>query len=570
MLTLSNKLLTAVIFLFFLLINASGQEAGDDILTLVRDYGQAEVVIDYPGYDALSQLATQYSVSSCDGKTAILSLSPLTAPVFVRSGMQYKIIIPESTKSNITASSADEAMQWRSYPTWKHYDTIMHRLADRWPDVCVLDTIGFSVLGRAILALRITGNPASEEDEPAVMLSASIHGDELAGFVLLMRLAEHLASGSNDGGLLQRLTSELDIYINPLSNPDGMYRNGDTIINPVRTNHNGYDINRNFPDPEVSSPPLLQPETVAMIAYMREKHFVLSANLHAGAEVVNYPWDKWTRQHADDQWFNAVSRRYADTVHLNALPGYLTFLDNGVTRGSVWYSIRGGRQDYITYELGGREVTMELDDTKQTPATQLESLWNFNRRSLLRYLEEALYGVSGTVTDAETGLPVAAGIFAPGHDADSSHVYSDTLTGRFYRFLSPGIHTLTVASPGYKTYTAENVNVIWSQRTELNVELTPADTFPVPPLSDLLIYPVPSSGRVRIIPPETVSGNVIVRVTSTGGALVASFTTVSVPGIPINEDFGFLGDGVYIVSVQKLPLGPAVRGKLIVNKFPPL
>jgi hypothetical protein len=566
---LSNKLLTAAILLLILRVNASAQEAGDDILALVRNYGQAEVVIDYPGYDALSQLATQYSVSSCDGRTALLSLSPLTAPVFVRAGIKYKIIIPESSKSALTASSADEAMQWHSYPTWKHYDTIMHRLADRWPDVCVLDTIGFSVLGRAILALRITDNPASEEDEPAVMLTASIHGDELGGFVLLMRLAEHLASGSIDGGLRQRLTSGLDIYINPLSNPDGTYRDGDTIINPVRTNSNGYDINRNFPDPEVSSPPPLQPETVAMMSYMREKHFVLSANLHAGAEVVNYPWDKWTRPHADDQWFNEVSRRYADTVHLNALPGYLTFLDNGVTRGSVWYLIRGGRQDYITYELGGREVTMELDDTKQTPATQLESLWNFNRRSLLRYLEEALYGVSGIVTDAETGLPVAAKIFATGHDADSSHVYSDTITGRFYRFLSPGLHSLAITSPGYETYTATNINVIWDQRTELNVELVPADTLPVTPLSGLLIYPVPSSGRVRIIAPETLSGNVSVRVTSISGVLVASFTAVSLPGIPINTDFSFLGDGVYIVSVQKMPLGPAVRGKLIVNKFTP-
>lgn len=563
------KLLTTAIFLLILRVNVSAQEAGDNILTLVRDYGQAEVIIDYPGYDALSRLATQYSVSSCDGKTAILSLSSLTAPVFVRSAIKYKVILPETTKDNYTASSADEAMQWNSYPTWKHYDTIMHRLADRWPDVCVLDTIGFSVLGRAILALRITDNPGSQEDEPAVMLSASIHGDELGGFVLLMRLAETLASGSNDGGLLQRLTSGLDIFINPLSNPDGMYRNGDTIINPVRTNHNGYDINRNFPDPEVSSAPPLQPETVAMMAYMHEKHFVLSANIHAGAEVVNYPWDKWTRPHADDQWFNEVSRRYADTVHRNAIPGYLTFLDNGVTRGSVWYLIRGGRQDYITYELGGREVTLELDDIKQTPATQLESLWNYNRRSLLRYLEEALYGVSGTVTDAETGLPVAAKIFAPGHDADSSYVYSDTLTGRFYRFLTPGIHTLTVSSPGYKTFRAENVSVIWNQRTDLNVELTPADTLPVPPLSGLLIYPVPTSGRVKVIPPETVSGNVTVRVTSIGGALVASFPTVSVQGIPINMDFSFLGDGVYIVSVQKIPLGPAVRGKLIVNKFMP-
>ncbi|MCK7539275.1 MAG: succinylglutamate desuccinylase/aspartoacylase family protein [Marinilabiliales bacterium] len=52
-------------------------------------------------------------------------------------------------------------------------------------------------MDRAVLALKISDNPAADEQEPAVMLSASIHGDELAGFVLLMRLAEYLASESS-------------------------------------------------------------------------------------------------------------------------------------------------------------------------------------------------------------------------------------------------------------------------------------------------------------------------------------------------------------------------------------
>ena len=46
-------------------------------------------------------------------------------------------------------------------------------------------------------------------------------------------------------------------------------------------------------------------------------------------------------------------------------------LDNGVTRGAVWYIIYGGRQDYVTYGLQGREVTIELDDQSVTPAAQL-------------------------------------------------------------------------------------------------------------------------------------------------------------------------------------------------------
>ncbi len=425
---------------------------GDDIREAIARFGQAEVLIAYPGYDAMSRLATRFSVSSCDGRVALLTLSPLTVSDFISSFIEYKIQLPEETKGFFTASSVAEAMLWQSYPTWKHYDTIMHKIASRWPGVCLLDTIGFSVTGRPVLALKISDNPVADEKEPAVMLSAAIHGDELAGFVVLMRLAEYLASESSNGGLAETLTTGLEIWINPLANPDGMYRDGDTIIYPVRTNSNGYDLNRNFPDPAAATPPPLQKETRDMISFMEKNRFALSVNLHAGSEVVNYPWDRWTRLHADDDWFNDISRRYADTVHIYADQGYMSFLDNGVTRGSLWYLITGGRQDFITYSFGGREVTIEIDETKQTPGSNLEAMWNWNSRSLLHYIEEALYGVRGTVTDALTGTPLCAKIFIAGHDSDSSHVYSDTLTGEFRRYLAPGAYNLTFTCPGYISY----------------------------------------------------------------------------------------------------------------------
>jgi hypothetical protein len=542
--------------------------AGDDVREAVTLRGQAEVEINYPGFDAMTRLASRFPVSSCDGVTARLCLSQRDTEEFIAAGIPYKLIIPESHKAFFTASSAAEAMLWQSYPTWKQYDTIMHKIAERWPEVCRLDTVGLSVMGRAVLALRISDNPGIDEPEPAVMLSSTIHGDETAGFIMLMRLAEYLASGSDGGGLASELVSGLEIWINPLANPDGMYRNSDTMTYPVRANSNGYDLNRNFPDPAASPPPPLQKETADMISFMKEIRPALSINLHSGAEVVNYPWDRWTRLHPDDEWFNSISRRYADTVHLHASPGYMTFLDNGVTRGWQWYMITGGRQDYVTYSLGGREVTVEMDDTKMTPGSNLEAMWEWNHRSLLRYIAEALTGVRGTVTDAESGDPLSARIFIAGHDADSSHVSSDALHGAYSRLLPPGTWSLEFSSPGYEPYiltadlTAANPllvrDVILQKR---------ADTYPDPPEAGLLIWPNPSGGRLSLMPPVEVTGEITVTITTSTGATVARFRTTAQPGIPVVHDFGPLSPGLYIITVRKEHIGPMVRGKAIITRL---
>lgn len=541
---------------------------GDDIRETVRRYGQAEVIISYPGFGLMTQLAERFSVTSCNGTEAVLCLSHIDAEDFITTGRDYKLIVPEPRKGFFTASSAAEAMLWQSYPTWKHYDTIMHKIAEHWPEVCLLDTIGFSVQGRAVLALKISDNPASDVKKPAVMLSSSIHGDEPAGFVMLMRLAEYIASQSSAGGVVSDLVSGLEIWINPLANPDGMYRDNDTMINPVRANSNGYDLNRNFPDPEVTFSPPLQRETLAMMAFMEEKRFALSVNLHSGAEVVNYPWDKWTRLHADDKWFNDISRRYADTVHLYSEPGYMSYLDNGVTRGWEWYIVKGGRQDFVTWGLGGREVTIEIDDIKMTPGSNLETLWNWNHRSLIRYMAEALSGVRGTVTDAMTGEPLRARVFIKNHDIDSSHIWSDNLTGEYYRFIAPGTYTFTFSSPGYVTYSFEAVIEGWNSLETKDVQLQkPGDFYPAPPETGLLIWPVPSGGTLNIMLPLSVTGDVTVTLTGTTGAVLSTFRTTAYQGIPVVCDCSAMPPGLLIVSVRKEPDGPLLRGKAVITRL---
>jgi carboxypeptidase D len=60
-----------------------------------------------------------------------------------------------------------------------------------------------------------------------------------------------------------------------------------------RTNAHNVDLNRNFPDQYGQNEynKIQEPETLAVMDWSKANNFVLSANLHGGALVANYPFD---------------------------------------------------------------------------------------------------------------------------------------------------------------------------------------------------------------------------------------------------------------------------------------
>lgn len=60
-----------------------------------------------------------------------------------------------------------------------------------------------------------------------------------------------------------------------------------------RNNANDIDLNRNFPDrlSDKNLPGKFEPETVELMRWIQLYPFVLSANLHGGSLVANYPYD---------------------------------------------------------------------------------------------------------------------------------------------------------------------------------------------------------------------------------------------------------------------------------------
>ena len=388
---------------------------------------------------------------------------------FSKLGFRTQLLpAPSSEFPVVMSSSANEAKAWDTYPTYDAYVSMMNGFASTYPNLCQIINVGTTVNGRAILVAKISDNVASEEKEPEVLLTSTIHGDETTGWILMLRLIDTLLSQYGTNPRLTNIVNSMELYIGPNTNPDGTYYGGNnTVSNARRYNANGVDLNRNYPNYDGSlNQGAIQPETQALMDFANAHSFVFGANYHGGAEVVNYPWDYTYTRHPDDAWFLSSSLVYASNAQANGPSGYFTGISsNGVTNGADWYSIAGGRQDWMNYTRNGREVTIECSNTKMPAASTMPNYWNYNYEAMLSYLELALDGIHGTVVDAY-GNPLSATISISGYDNTYSTIETDATHGDFYRYLQPGTYTLTVTTPGYDP---QNVQVTVSANAMIPV-----------------------------------------------------------------------------------------------------
>jgi hypothetical protein len=431
-----------------------------------------------PDLTELNTLTRIISIDNLEGNTVYAYANETEFYEFQKLKYPYTLLThPGKLIEPEMSSNIDGIAAWDIYPTYDAYIAMMFQFQSNYPNICRIVDAGNTVQGRKILFAVISDNVNQRETEPQFMYTSSIHGDELTGYVLMLRLIDSLLTTYGTNSRITNIVNSAEIWINPLANPDGTYRSGNsTVYGATRGNYNNYDLNRNFPDPIYGVNVNQQIETARFRAVAETNNFALVANFHGGTEVVNYPWDSWTNEypdykhHPDETWYQYISHLYADTCQANAPSNYMNGYDDGTTNGGAWYIITGGRQDYTNYYRWGREVTIEISDTKLIPAAQLPAHWNYNRKSFINYMESVIKGVNGIITDT-VGNPVKASVTVLNHDLDNSEVYSDS-TGFYLRMLAPGNYSFRFEAPDYYPKTINNVAVgSYNSLTILNVEL---------------------------------------------------------------------------------------------------
>ena len=317
-----------------------------------------------------------------------------------------------SPKAVTMASTVEEMAGWDRYPTYDTYLEMMQRWVDSFPTLCHVDTIGTSIQGRLILSMYIEVQTDDDLYRPEFFYSSTIHGDEVTGYVMMLRLIDTLLNSYGTSPEITSLINSTRISINPLANPDGTYWRGNhTVQGSQRYNANGTDLNRNYPNPFGPAAKSVPQENQAMIDYLYAHHFLLSANLHGGAEVMNYPWDSFTSDenpHPAAAWWQEVCKRFVDTARVYGSSHFRDVTNSGYIEGGDWYVIDGGRQDYVNYVHNCLELTMEISSQKTLSSNRLPEYWRFLAPSLINYIGE-IHSLPNSVgiTSVETkGLTV--------------------------------------------------------------------------------------------------------------------------------------------------------------------
>jgi len=385
---------------------------------------------------------------------------------------------------------------------FKHHNNtelaaILQQVHNKCPDISRLYTLSEpSVRGVPLYVLEFSDKPGHHElTEPEMKYVANMHGNEVLGRELLLHLADHICSAYLAGDKeITALVHSTRIHLLPSMNPDGWkiatdHGGRDYLIG--RSNANDIDLNRDFPDlnqvvyegaeennhllREANFDHRIQPETESVIKMIMDTPFVVSANMHGGDLVANYPYDESKTDNPtqytpspDDMTFRALASVYAGhhpRMSDPRTPGCDSEVNEfaqhgGITNGAAWYSVPGGMQDFNYLASNDFEITLELGCDKYPPASSLKGEWEDNRKSLLEFIWTAHWGVKGVVRDSLTGEGIAGAtvhvrnitrVDRYGHmDNDIGHDIKSASGGDYWRLLSDGEYEIIVAAEGYE------------------------------------------------------------------------------------------------------------------------
>ncbi|MDH4468643.1 MAG: M14 family metallopeptidase [Bacteriovoracaceae bacterium] len=277
--------------------------------------------------------------------------------------------------------SPDDVNQWAN------------ELAKLYPEFVHLESIGKSLEGRDLWAIRISDDQDANPNEPSVIFNALHHAREVMTVEVIMDIATWILENHTNNDQAEKWLKSLQIYLIPMVNPDGSNKvwTGNSMWRKnVRDGH-GVDINRNYPykwntcngsssstyaqdyrGPSAAS----EPETQVMMAFIKKAKPSFSISFHSYGEMVIYPFGCRDNRTPPEMGVEKMGKEMAATI--------------GYSPGTSWellYDVDGGDIDWLFAEAGVIPFVIEVSPrtdgfqpsfAKRDPlVTKVRSAWQY-------------------------------------------------------------------------------------------------------------------------------------------------------------------------------------------------
>ncbi len=198
------------------------------------------------------------------------------------------------------------------FHSYRELEADLEALESAHPGAVKLFTIGTSLEGRNITAIKISDAPERDGGEPGILFLGCHHAREWISVEIPLLLARYLAERAGSDPAVADLVARSEIWIVPLVNPDGLEYSID-VYRYWRKNRRanadgsfGVDLNRNYGykwgvDDIGSSPSPLsetyrgpsafsEPETRAVRDLFLRRDFRAVVSYHSFSQTILYPW----------------------------------------------------------------------------------------------------------------------------------------------------------------------------------------------------------------------------------------------------------------------------------------
>lgn len=271
------------------------------------------------------------------------------------------------------------------YHTYAEINDELHKLAAAHPQIAQVSSIGKSVEGRDLWALKISDNVAQDEPEAETVFLGGHHAREWIAVDVPFLLASQLVNQYGTDTTITRLVNQSEIWIVPMVNPDGHQYSvtNDRLWRKNRRNNGdgtfGVDLNRNygyqwggpgssgdtFSEIYRGPAPFSEPETQAVRDFLQQRQTRALISYHNFSQLVLYPWGYTNAPAPDAPLLQSLAVAIADRIRVVHAVTYTP------QQSAELYLASGDTTDWLYGVRNVPSFTIELRPRSSFPGFEL-------------------------------------------------------------------------------------------------------------------------------------------------------------------------------------------------------